>query len=271
MIDSVRWWHPFRARFLAAALVLSAACTGSPVQPESRSGDEQLVLRLSTAHFRVLADRADSTVLDVIAVALEAAYPRVTADLRTGEVAPVSAFVWTDERSFNTAMRSNLGQTWRGTRGYTFAGNNLAILAVAPAGAVAETATHEFIHIVTLAVNRTISNNPRWLWETVALYENREFVHPATLSYMRTGQFPTLAVLNASFNDSRQVYEVGYVLGEFIVANWGIDGLVRLVQANGDLPATLGLSVTDFEARWYAFLKGNYGVPSQSAVTRRVP
>ena len=254
------------AGLVAAALALAASCDSSPVEPSSSSGSEQLALKLSTAHFRVLADRASPTALQAIADALEAAYPRVTADLRTGELAAVSAYVWTDEASFNAAMRSNLGVVWPGTKGYVFAPSNVAVLAVASAGAVAQTATHEFIHVATLAVNPSISNNPRWLWETVALYENREFVHPATLAYMRTGQLPTLAALNAGFNDSRQIYEVGCVLGEFIVANWGLDGMVRLVQTNGNVPDTLGLSVADFEARWYAFLKANYGVPSAYSI-----
>ena len=254
------------AGLVAAALALAASCDSSPVEPSSSSGSEQLALKLSTAHFRVLADRASPTALQAIADALEAAYPRVTADLRTGELAAVSAYVWTHEASFNAAMRSNLGVVWPGTKGYVFAPSNVAVLAVASAGAVAQTATHEFIHVATLAVNPSISNNPRWLWETVALYENREFVHPATLAYMRTGQLPTLAALNAGFNDSRQIYEVGCVLGEFIVANWGLDGMVRLVQTNGNVPDTLGLSVADFEARWYAFLKANYGVPSASSI-----
>jgi hypothetical protein len=39
------------------------------------------------------------------------------------------------------------------------------------------------------------------------------------------------------------------VLGEFIVATWGGDGLVRLVQTNGNVSATLGLSVANVEAQ----------------------
>jgi hypothetical protein len=31
---------------------------------------------------------------------------------------------------------------------------------------------HEFCHAVSLSVSSTFANNPRWLWETVALYEN---------------------------------------------------------------------------------------------------
>ena len=255
--------RPFQVGFVAAALALTTSCGSGPIQPSSSSsGTEQLTLKLSTAHFRVLADRAGTTTLQAVAGALELAYPRVTADLHTGELPIVSAYVWTDQTSFYAAMQSNIGVLFPGTKGYVFATSHVAVLAVAAVGAVAETAAHEFIHVATMAVNPSISNNPRWLWETVALYENGEFVDPTTLGYMRTGQFPTLATLNSTYTDNRQVYEVGYVLGEFIVADWGLDGLIRLVQSNGNVSATLGLSVAEFESRWHAFLKAKYGVPT---------
>jgi len=39
---------------------------------------------------------------------------------------------------------------------------------------------HGFCHAVSLYVSPTFGNNPRWLWEAVALYENAEFVDPRT-------------------------------------------------------------------------------------------
>ena len=35
---------------------------------------------------------------------------------------------------------------------------------------------HEFAHCVSLQVNPRIANNPRWLWESVAIYESRQSV-----------------------------------------------------------------------------------------------
>jgi hypothetical protein len=242
------------------ALVVSAACGSSPSQPSAAPAtSEQLVVKVTTAHFRVLGDRTDPAVLRAVADALEAAYPRVTADLRTGDVPLVSASVWTDSTSYYDAMRRNTGQLYSGSAGYIVDARNLCVLAVP---SVARNATHEFTHLVSMAVNPRIPNNPRWLWETVALYENGEFVDPNTLDYMRAGRYPTLAELDADFNTSHQIYDVGYVLGEFIVAAWGADGLIRLIQRNGDLPIALGTSTAEFESRWHAFLQAKYGLPA---------
>lgn len=242
---------------ITLVLGLAVSCGGSPSAPSVSAG-ESPIERLSTPHFRILADRADASTLRAIADNLEAAYPRMTASLKSGDVTGVSAWVWTDSAAFYEAQRRNIGQSYAGTTGYVFPTRNIALLVVPR---VASNATHEFAHLVSIAVNPRISNNPRWLWETVALYENGEFVAPMTLDYIRTGQYPTLAQLNAEVTSNHQVYEVGWVLGEFIVESWGPDGLIRLVQLNGDVAAAFGVPVAEFEARWYGFLRTKYGTP----------
>jgi len=238
-------------------LGLAVSCGGSPSAPGVAAG-ESLAEKLVTAHFRILADRADASTVRAIADSLEAAYPRMTASLKSGDVSGVSAWVWTDSTAFYDAQRRNIGQSYAGTTGYVFPTRNIALLVVPQ---VASNATHEFAHLVSIAVNPRISNNPRWLWETVALYENGEFIAPMTLDYMRAGRYPTLAQLNAEVTANHQVYEVGYVLGEFIVDSWGLDGLIRLMQLNGDVATAYGVTVAEFETRWYGFLRAKYGTP----------
>ena len=74
-------------------------------------------------------------------------------------------------------------------------------------------------------VNPRFANEPRWLWESVALWENGELADPRTLDYMVAGRPPTLEQLNADVTASRQVYEVGYTIGEFVVARGGKEAL----------------------------------------------
>jgi len=107
-------------------------------------------------------------------------------------------------------------------------------------------------------VSSTFANNPRWLWETVALYENGELVPPRTLGYMVRGAYPSLADLNADPNASRQIYELGYVIGEFIVTRWGRAGLLDLIRANGDVNAVFGVTPAAFEAEMYASIRAKY-------------
>jgi hypothetical protein len=243
---------------LVTALGLVLACGGAGPATPSTPAAAQPTLAFTTAHFRVLTDRADQVVLREIADALEASYGRVTADLRTGDVAVVDVWVWQDQAAYYADMRRSLGQVYQGAAGWVRGAHAISILVVSntPLHAV-----HEFAHVVSLAVNPTFANNPRWLWETVALFQNKQFVAPSSLDYLRTGRLPTLADLNADYADNRQIYEVGYVLGEFIVSTWGMDGLLDLIRANGAVERVLQISPTAFEERWHAWLRAHYLAP----------
>jgi hypothetical protein len=163
--------------------------------------------------------------------------------------------VWSDSESFYADMAATIGQRYGGATGYVHGPTNLTILDGANA---AGRAAHELAHCISLRVSSTIGNNPRWLWETIAVYENGESVDPRTLSYMQSGNCPTLAQLNSDYSGGRQVYETGYVLGEFIVSTWGRNGLVRLIQANGDVEKVFGLATALFEQQWAAFVAQKY-------------
>lgn len=54
------------------------------------------------------------------------------------------------------------------------------------------------------------------------------------------------------------MYEVGYTIGEFVVARGGQAALVRLIQTNADTAAVLGLAPRAFEEAWYAFVSERY-------------
>ena len=108
-------------------------------------------------------------------------------------------------------------------------------------------------------MNPTFANNPRWLWESVALYENGELVDPRSLPYMVEGRPPTLAQLDADVTASRQVYEVGYLLGEFVVARGGRAALVEPHPGQREHRRPFsGSRAAEFEAAWYAFVRGRY-------------
>jgi hypothetical protein len=214
-----------------------------------------LSLRLETAHFRVWANHATATTTTQIAERLETEFPRLSADLGVADLPVTTVEVWSDTESFHADMAASIGRRVVGATGYVVGPTNVTILDGANA---AGRTTHELAHCVSLRVNPRLGNNPRWLWEAVALYENGERVDPRTLPYMQNGNYPTLAQLSGDYASSLQIYDVGFVLGEFIVATWGRDGLIRLIQANGDLSGTVGLTAAEFEQRWYAFVTEKY-------------
>jgi hypothetical protein len=117
---------------------------------------------------------------------------------------------------------------------------------------------HEFAHCVSMRVNPGIPNNPRWLWETVALYEAGQILDPHTLPYMNAHRPPALADLNRIENTA--IYEVGGLIGEFIVETWGRGALRDLVRTGGALQTVLGIDETTFVARWFEYERQRHGL-----------
>jgi len=245
----------FALALATCAALAPCACGGDQPGAGPSASREVLSLRLETAHFKVWAGRAAPATLSRVADRLEAELPRISADLGVSVFPATTVEVWSDSESFYADMAVTIGQRYDGATGYVHGPTSLTILDGSNADG---RATHELAHCVSLRVNSTIGNNPRWLWETVAVYENGEFVDPRTLAYMKNGNSPTLAQLNSDYSGGRQVYETGYVLGEFIVTTWGRSGLVGLVQANGDVERVCGLTVAQFEQRWAAFVADKY-------------
>jgi hypothetical protein len=118
--------------------------------------------------------------------------------------------------------------------------------------------THELTHCVSLHLKLDSANNPRWLWESVALFEAGEWVDPGAQPHFTNGATPTLAELNQIAD--RRIYDVGYLLGEFIVSRGGVAALRALILNAGNVQQTLGLPAAEFERQWLAFVRQRYAL-----------
>ena len=130
--------------------------------------------------------------------------------------------------------------------------------AYAPFDRMVVNLVHEFAHCVSIHINPRIPNNPRWLWESVAIYESGQFVDPRTLAYMTGGRPPAFAALNRF--DNTLVYEVGFTIAAYAVSKGGQAALDDLLRNNGDVGATFGITQEMFEREWYEYVRGRYGV-----------
>lgn len=230
--------------FFAVGVLFSYAC-GSATGPASWSGQFAFDL-----HDGLTPEDVVNTANE-----LEDNIQRITSDLEIEELPVVTVGIWGDYDSFLQAMEDDLGTVYYGATGYVFGMEEIRVFQSADAP---ETAVHEFSHLVSMHVNPTIPNNPRWLWEAVAVYETLQFVNPAYLPYMVQGDYPTLEELNDPYSPSNPVYQVGFVLMEFTVQTWGPSSVIQLILSNGNIPETLGISVSEYETGWYSWLEDTY-------------
>jgi hypothetical protein len=249
-------------RSVASAMVLAvvAACGDAAVAPtrsEAPSGS------LSSAHFVFHYSALDGASVSTIAAAVEAQYARILDDLRTPAMPIVTVTLYPDHAALEAAVRPLVGTIPAFASGLATSQSEIHIMSPnAPGGGPIErmqsNLVHEFAHCVSLHVNPRFGNNPRWLWESVAIYESRQAVDLRAVRYMAALDPPSFETLGAV--DDTRIYDVGYSIGEFIVSRWGQGALAPLIVANGDTVATLGVPLDDFQRQWFAFVRERYGL-----------
>lgn len=168
--------------------------------------------------------------------------------------------VWAGQQQFYDDMKKDLGIIYYGSGGYVYGPYEARILYSSPAS-VSQAALHEFCHCVTIMLNRTIPNNPRWLWEAAAIYESGEFIHPRSISRLTQGNFPSMEELNRDFNQGGQIiYQVGYLLADYIITTFGFEKFRSLIISNGNIARDLFLTEEQFTAEWKKFIQNKYSI-----------
>ncbi|WP_207423059.1 hypothetical protein [Desertivirga brevis] len=132
-------------------------------------------------------------------------------------------------------------------------------------------AVHEFTHTVVLQllINREpqpfdsnkfdqkFASFPVWLWESVSVYEAKEFIDPKQLEDLREGRYPSIKELNTR-SKGQKIYTYGYTLIDFILEKYKRDKLIELIENYGDLEKTLGITEEQFSKEWYMFVREKY-------------
>lgn len=165
--------------------------------------------------------------------------------------------IWLNYFDFLDAQEQNIGQRVNGSGGYVFSKNDLALYYNET---MLENVEHEFSHAASLHLNSDFGNNPRWFWESVAIYEAGEFTHPNEIEYLVMGNFPSLSELNGMLtkDGANKIYKMGYLLSEFIIHKWGREKYLELILESGDLEKVLAISTPVFEQQWEKFVLEKY-------------
>jgi hypothetical protein len=242
------------------ALVLLVACGGTTVGPTPAA---TLDGTRSSQHFVFRYASVDGGDIDAMASGLEGEYGRIVDDLETTAMPTVTVNLYTSHAALEAAVRPAVGAIPAFASGLVTSAREIHMMSPnAPGwGPLARTTSnlvHEFAHCVSLQVNPRFANNPRWLWESVAIFESRQSVDLRSVGYIAALSPPPFETLDSV--DNTRVYDIGYSIGEFIVARWGQPALAALIRANGDTAATLGVPLGDFQRQWFAFVRDRYGL-----------
>jgi hypothetical protein len=244
---------------VAIVAALLSACSGRESSPTAPSGSAPQFATHTSSLLTFRYTALDGSTIVQTAAAIEREHARVTADLGVSDLPRVVVTLYPDHASLRAAVTPLVGTIPAFASGLVTGVDAIHIVSpnltsAWPYVTGVASIVHELAHCVSMRVNPTIANNPRWLWESVALYEAGQYGdRRAARAFSGT---PTLALLNDI--DNTHVYEVGGSIGQFIVQTWGRDALVALLRTNGNLGAVIGLTDAEFIARW---LTGNQQPP----------
>ena len=220
-----------------------------------------------TNHFKIFYTKLDDKNIKEIADSLENNYTRIITNLQSQELPIVSIYFYADTANFLESMKPwhrNLPNWAIG-----LAHGDSAVHMISPNSpdvhqdydyhAMIKNTIHEFAHCVSLHINKTFANKPRWLWESIAIYESNQTSDPRRLSYLVNQKPPTLSELN-DWAHPDYLYEVGYFIAEYLVEINGNNVLNSLIKNNGNIQQTLNMDDEEFTKQWFAFVKKKYGI-----------
>jgi hypothetical protein len=217
-------------------------------------GDSLLPLRKTTEHFIFFYSEVDSDDIDALASRLETDYVKIVSDLKVANLPNTSVRIYSDLQSFHRGI--NFPDAPANILATAFGKNDFRMVSPKTAGAdslfIYKGMSHEFTHCVHLNIDYS-PNNPRWLWEGVAMYEADWFLDPKELSYITSKKFPRLASLGNGME-----YELGFVIIEAIRELWGFDTVIGLIKTRGDSNKVLQLSEKEFEKEIFSHIYSKY-------------
>ena len=221
-----------------------------------------------TEHFIIRYLELDKSTLSLIAKEAENAYDKVTSDLRyqpdnktiirigTNEV----DHEWSEADAFYTRdlniidLLSPSQKRWMNYESY-----------------IRRSIPHEFTHhIINVGYKFTF---PGWLNEGTATYEaggspdNRKFKRAVAKNELLSLDGMWIFALQED-DERRLAYDESYTVIEYVVKEYGHDGLIDILNAHKERMDThqviedaLGISFEEFELGWMNFVKEKYGQP----------
>jgi len=204
---------------------------------------------------------------------LESNAGRILTNLNITDAGTIKVHIWNKKESFYQDQEKRLGVRYPYSMGYVIGFSDIAVLMITDPKEMImmdeifysfipeEVAEHEFAHCISLHIQINFANNPRWFWEVVAIHESGEFYDPRNIDYLREGNFPTIEELDADFlTYNYKIYQVGYLIGDFILSEWGKDKYIELIKYYGNIQKVLGITVEEFERKWKEFVESKYFV-----------
>jgi hypothetical protein len=218
------------------------------------NNDSLLTLKKTTEHFIFLYNPIDSVSVVHMVEKLEGNYKKIIHDFKVAKIPTTTVRIYPDLISFHQGI--NFPNAPENVLATAFGKSDFRMVSPNSKGLdslmLMNGVTHEFTHCVHLNVDYS-PNNPRWLWEGVAMFEADWFFDPKEIDIIKNKNFPSLTALNNGME-----YMLGYVIIEAIKELWGFETVIQLIKKRGNVQAVLKLNQKMFEEKIFGYIYNKY-------------
>lgn len=213
--------------------------------------DSLITLRSKSAHFEYWYNEIDKPLIDSLTVYLETSYDRILKDFKLSQLPVTRVKIYPDLKSFHISI--NQPDAPPEVLATAFGKDEFRMVSPAKGGEdMLKFISHEFTHCVHLNIIYS-PNNPRWLWEGVAMYESGWFMDPSGLEDIKNKKFPLLSSLSNGME-----YMLGYVVVEAIKDQYGFDKVIELIKTQGDTKKVFNLPEEEFSKKVFDGIHKKY-------------
>ncbi len=216
-------------------------------------------LRLGTTRFDFKGSD-DREFIALLAEALETGLSRIAADLAFDPSERLLVYVHASQQRLHSALGVLDGPDW------LRAGTVWGILHIAPRACFADlepdkAAVHVLAQLVVTMLNPAA---PYWLQQAVAVWEGA-WLEPGRVAKVLAARpagfdlarMRDVAAIYRRFRDDGG-YELAWTVAEFVVGEFGVGSLARLVRDPDDFGGIFACPESEFWSRWEAYLAKRY-------------
>lgn len=218
---------------------LTGTRTSINVVDNTETMDSLIPLRTKGAHFEYWYSETDKHIIDSLSAYLEGSYSRILNDFKLKSLPVTRVKIYPDLKSFHIAI--NQPDAPAEVLATAFGKDEFRMVSPSKGGEdMMKFISHEFTHCVHLNIDYS-PNNPRWLWEGLAMFESGWFMDPSGIDDIKNKKFPALGELSNGME-----YMLGYVVIEAIKDLYGFDKVIELVKNQGDIRKVFAITDEEF-------------------------
>ncbi|MTI40968.1 hypothetical protein [Fulvivirga lutimaris] len=234
------------------------------LSPLAVDTEESLKETTSTDHFTIQYSYQDAALIPKLSSTLEDRYDNLLSTFGVENLPITNIRIYPDLETYHNAVLTPDAPNWQ--MGRAWDSNEIRMLSPITAEKESgeainlnEIVLHEFVHCIHLNLINETTRVPGWFWEGLAMYKGccKWIENPKELDYVKKKKYPSLKKISNERN-SEMKYDLAYYLIEYIDKKYGWDKVLELIDSNGNVESTLGVSNKGFEKAFYTYIDEEY-------------